>query len=111
VQIFTKKNKISADLYLMSIIPKFISPRAFPLLAGSLRLFINKTFFGKHFIFGKSGLTNKNKFLIIEFGTICDMYNFDFESCKNCDGGEITTSDGINPSLAYGNVLRAKRNV
>jgi len=106
-----KKNKISADLYLMSIIPKFISPRAFPLLAGSLRLFINKTFFGKHFIFGKSGLTNKNKFLIIEFGTICDMYNFDFESCKNCDGGEITTSDGINPSLAYGNVLRAKRNV
>jgi len=106
-----KKNKIFADLYLMFIIPKFISRQAFPLLAGSLRLFINKTFFGKHFIFGKSDLTNKNKFLIIEFGTICDMHNFDFESCKNCDGGEITTTEGINPSLAYGNVLRAKRDI
>jgi len=103
-----QKNKKISNLYLTSTIPKFVNYRTLPLLNHSSILFLKKLLFKKHFIFGKSGLTNKNKFLIVEFGTICDMHNFDFESCKNCDGGEITTSDGINPSLAYGNVLRAK---
>ena len=103
-----EKNRVMSNIYLTSIIPKFINYRTLPLLHQSFILFLKKLLFKKHFIFGKSGLTNKNKFLIVEFGTICDLYNFDFESCKNCDGGEITTSDGINPSLAYGNVLRAK---
>ena len=103
-----QKNKIIANIYLISIIPKFVNYPTIPLLYHSSILFFNKKIFSKHFIFGKSGLTNKNRFLIVEFGTICDMYNFDFESCKNCDGGEITTSEGINPSLAYGNILRAK---
>ena len=104
-----QKNKIIANIYLISIVPKFVNYRTPPLLYYSVSLLLKKLLFKKHFIFGKSGLTNKNKFLIVEFGTICDMYNFDFESCKNCDGGEITTSDGVNPSLAYGNVLRAKQ--
>jgi len=103
-----KKNKLLANLYLFLSIHKFINYRTIPLFYSSLVLLFNKKMLNKHFVFGKSGLTNKNKFLIVEFGTICDMHNFDFESCKNCDGGEITTTEGINPSLAYGNVLRAK---
>jgi len=103
-----QKDKIMSNLYLISIIPKFVNYRTLPLLCHSSILFLKKLLFKQHFIFGKSSLTNKHKFLIIEFGTICDMYNFDLESCKNCDGGEITTTEGINPSLAYGNVLRAK---
>jgi len=105
-----QKNKIMLNLYLTSIIPKIINYRTLPLLHQSFILFLKKLLFKKHFVFGKSDLTNKNNFLIVEFGTICDMYNFEFDSCKNCDGGEITTSDGINPSLAYGNFLRAREN-
>ena len=103
------KNKIQAYLYLSLIVLKLINHKTIPLFYHSLILFINKHFFSKHFVFGNNGLTNKNKFLIIEFGTICDMYNFDHESTKNCDGGEITTSEGINTSLAIGNVLREKK--
>ncbi|MFH1850423.1 MAG: radical SAM protein [archaeon] len=60
---------------------------------------------GKHFVFGQSGLTRR--YLIIEFGSICDMHNLDTQSACNCDGGEISSS-GRTSSLAYGNIERER---
>lgn len=88
---------------LFSLIPNLINSKSIRVLCKSAIIFLRRKLLKKYFVFGE----NTNNMLIIEFGSICDMYNFDFESAKNCDGGEITT-EGINNSLAYGNILREK---